>query len=336
MATLTVPGTVPADYGRDVTADLQAIIDGATDGDIIRCQPWGQYRVDGTLDLSGRSLEIRGNGATFRRWADVTDREAAHITADTPGTLTIRRLTIHGNAGGTQYYPRGTIGYDATREAQHGINVLACAHLTLIGFNVRNIWGDKVYLGKNSADVWCDDVRISESAGGWSHRHSIGISGARNVSSENNSWGSSWRSGVDLEPNDAAGGYDSVTFSGDTWDYHRLNWIASSAAAGTGTDLFAIDCYGTTSPLSVDIAGAMTHNGVTIDNCESLCASGGPSGACMNLHNVANVIVTNNTQPLQAGRTPPMRVARFYDASDVELTLPHAGITYTGNTADLG
>jgi hypothetical protein len=70
----------------------------------------------------------------------------------------------------------------------------------------------------------------------------------------------------------------------------------------------------------------------TIDSCSSPAMQGNSSGAVMSFKNMDGfVTVTNNVQPLQPGRTPPMRVARFD-----ESTTANAVITYEGNTPDLG
>jgi hypothetical protein len=326
VANVPIPTSVVYDGTVDVTATLQSILNSSSANDVIRFQPFGLYRVDGTLTIP-HTLDIRGAGALIFRFDASAGPAARHITATTIDGLHIRNLGIKGNAGGTLNYPRGPIGYDPNRETQHGIELLGCTNVTLDRVRIRNVWGDKIYCGLNGSNAKCDTVTATGCGGLWSHRHSVTLTGCDNWSSTGNDWGESWRSGVNLEPNSSSGGGSNITFDGDSWGYHHLLWVTSNAAAGTVSNVTFRDCHCDGGALTLNCGGAMTHANWTIDSCSGTQKQGDPSGGVMDFDTVATVTVTDNLNPLQDNRDPAMRIARFTNCTTV---------TYTGNTPDLG
>ena len=66
-AVYDVPSTVAKDCSTDVTAQLLTWIASTPNGSTLQFAPGACYRIEGTLEMRGRSgLTFDGNGATFR------------------------------------------------------------------------------------------------------------------------------------------------------------------------------------------------------------------------------------------------------------------------------
>jgi hypothetical protein len=204
----------------------------------------------------------------------------------------------------------------------------------------NNVWGDAFNFACGISGKPSAYHRVEDFNSGMVHRQSVSVTTGSGISFGGCNFGSSWRSGVDLEPNSNSGLATNILFEDCAWGSHRLNWLAAAPRCGVVSDVTMSRCTDG-SPLSVAVTCDPTYTvggitprraNFTIDSCQSTSGAGGPTGAVMNFNFMnGTVTVTNNVQQLQPNRTPPMRVARF-DA----YTAANAVITYEGNTPDLG
>ena len=91
--TITVSNTNSSGPGS-----LRQVLDDSSDGDLIVLRP-GTYQVSSTNLLVQTSVTIRGAGA--RRTIIRSNGDSRLLTVDSPGTVTIRGLTITGGDAGT-------------------------------------------------------------------------------------------------------------------------------------------------------------------------------------------------------------------------------------------
>jgi hypothetical protein len=123
----------------------------------------------------------------------------------------------------------------------------------------------------------------------------------------------------------------------DLFGYHGLNWV-SMGGGGTVSDLSweGSSVLGPAGDFSegynlkavVPGTTGRTRANFSWDHCVSTGACGNPQGACFQMNNVSGTItVTNVSQYLNPGRTPPMRMVRV--TGDATL------IAF-GNTPDTG
>jgi hypothetical protein len=233
-----------------------------------------------------------------------------------------------------------TVSYNSALEAQHAFTHMSSVHALSNNCSAKNVWGDAFNFTNDISGLPSAHHTVEYFTSGIVHRHGVSITTGDDITFSTCDFGTSWRSGVDLEPNSNNGRATHVLFEDCAWAYHRLHWLAAAPRCGLVSDVTMTRCTDS-SPLLVAVtcdktftAGGITPRraNFTIDSCTSTAMQGGPSGAAM-LFNYTDgfVNVTNNVQPLQPNRTPPMRVARFN-----EYTTANAVITYQGNTPDLG
>jgi hypothetical protein len=96
-AVYQVPASVAADCSVDVTPALLGWFSSVPNGSVLSFGAGGCYRIEGTLELRGRSgLDFEGNGATFRSFNAPDDQRAIWRLVDSSG-IVFNNLTIIGS-----------------------------------------------------------------------------------------------------------------------------------------------------------------------------------------------------------------------------------------------
>src|SRR5207245_2817210 len=144
-------------------------------GGTLRLLTGACYRVDGTLNLTGRShVTIDGNGATLRAYTTGTRQRAFWMLRSSSG-ITLRNLTLIG--------PNATGEYVTNLEAQHGVTVNGSTNVLIDRITVKQTYGDGVAIQQagNGSPAQADGVIVRDSTFQTIGRQGISITHARNV-----------------------------------------------------------------------------------------------------------------------------------------------------------
>ncbi len=339
-----IPNSIRSDGSREVSRDINdwiASIPNGTAGayNTAAFANNGIYWVDDTIEPHSKSyIAFSGNGSTFVRRNEL------------PGTATVIRKRAHWRFNECAWFSYDdlhvegqadpAVGYNSALEAQHTFTHTSSVHSLSNNCTANNVWGDAFNFANSISGLPSAHHNVAYFTSGIAHRHSVSVTTGDDITFSSCHFERSWRAGVDLEPNSNNGLATRILFEDCEWGSHRLHWLAAAPRCGVVSDVTMTRCTDG-SPLLVAVTCDPTYTvgGITprradftIDSCTSTASQGGPSGAVMDFHYTDGfVTVTNNVQPLQSGRTPPIRVARF-DTHTVE----NAAITYEGNTPDLG
>jgi len=339
-----IPGSIRSDGSREVSQEINdwiaSIPNGTADAyNKALFASDGIYWVDDTIEPFSKSyIVFAGNGSTFVRRNQLPGttneiRARAHWRFNQCAFFRYNNLHVEGQAD-------PTVGYNSALEAQHAFTHTSSVQALSNYCTANNVWGDAFNFARDTSGLPSAHHSVNKFTSGTVHRQSVSITTGDDITFSSCNFGTSWRSGVDLEPNSNAGRATHVLFEDCTWASHRLNWLAAAPRGGDVSDVTMRRCtdgspltvYVTCDPTFTDGGITPRRANFTIDSCTTPTGQGAPSGAVMSFRNTDGfVTVTNNVQPLQPGRTPPMRVARF-DA----YTTANAVITYEGNTPDLG
>lgn len=87
----------------------------------------------------------------------------------------------------------------------HGISILGSENVRVVNFDVRNCWGDGLYIGKFKKLNFSQDVVLKDGFLDFNRRNAISITSAKNVKISNlvasNTYGTLPMYGFDIEPN---------------------------------------------------------------------------------------------------------------------------------------
>ena len=300
---------VDASGQTDVTGVLQAFLNASPNNSTVCLVAGGQYRVDGTLVLEGRSgLTLNGQGA---RIFGTTTSNNPKLRLQVGNDLVVSNLTIesvHPEAGTTS-------AHILSREHGHGIGVYGALRVTLgPNLTLRNISGDGVYItgGETSSGFrWSDGATITGCRIERNGRMGVALTdGARNVVVSGCVLDQIAMYAFDIEPNGvvmsgALLGADNVRFSDNTIGRYTIDtsW-APLLFTGTGNGPqrnieFSRNTV-TGGPLRIgvwNVAGSLRSDFRILDNRSSSRIA----GPAMDFSGVAGLTVTGNTQPLSGG-----------------------------------
>jgi hypothetical protein len=222
--TVSVPDSIDASGGTDVTDALQDFLATVANGSTIAFPEGAQYRVDGSIGINGkRNLTVDGNGATvFATTEGERNRTQLNIVDST--RVVVRDLVVKGAnpAGGV-----GDAAYKAELEAQHGINIIGSVGIELDGVTVTDVYGDFVYIGQRRGTDWSRKIWIHDSTFARNGRQGIAVTAGREIVFERNTIGDTRRATIDLEPNNTQGGAEDVFILDNTVGQGRLRFVAS-------------------------------------------------------------------------------------------------------------
>ena len=148
----TVPGSVPSGSvpsgcSTDATSEIRSWIASVPNNSTLVFGAGACYRIEGTLELRGRTLTLDGNGSTFKSLNAPSDQRAMWRAWDS--NVVFRDMTIVGS------YANGGIHNESLQHA-HGID-LRGTHGVVENVSMSDLAGDCVYFGfgasRSSGDV---------------------------------------------------------------------------------------------------------------------------------------------------------------------------------------
>jgi hypothetical protein len=303
----------------DVTAGLQAFIDAVPNGATITFPAHARYRLDGTLNVFDRhGLTFLGQDTSFHHTRRGV-RGTSHWSVLRGKDLVWRDLTLLGqNTDG---------GYTGSLEAQHGWNIAATDGFEIDGCTVKDIYGDFVYMTNYPSKLLAKHGHIHDCTFTTNGRQGISFIGCTDIEIDHNTIQNVARTMFDFEPNNPTQQVHRVSIHDNDLRYHRLNFLG--AGNGTpNTPMSDITVHKNTgfSFGQIIVSGSPTarrSNFTFTDNVADGIPFGIPMGYCMVFRYVDGVTVTGNTQKLQPGRTPKMRLALCADCTNIEVSGNH-------------
>lgn len=241
--TSTTTTVLPAARAADETAALQAVLDAAPLGSTVTVdRPW---EVAGTLTVPKKLvLSFTGQGALVRRSPNAGTRVLPVLVVPVAGSGTrFDNLAVQGPSGCTTNFPTGSGTYvnyyDATVEAQHGVDVRGATDLVFNAPRVNGMDGDGINLAGGAQRVTVNDARLTCNG-----RNAVSVTGASTVAVNRGTFTGSGLWGFDVEPF-GAWSVSSVTVAGATVGMSGGPWLNASGpdfnckvtkVAFTGTD----------------------------------------------------------------------------------------------------
>ena len=257
--------------GDGVTNDTDALIEiFKLGGNIII--PKGEYRIDATSDLkvASNSQIIFQKGAKFKLLPH-NETNYALLKIDNVDNVTIVEPMLDGNKSKNSA---------TTGEWGHGIEIIHAENITIISPNIKNVWGDGIYIGYGyySASLKrTKTISITSAIIDGARRNGVSVCGGDGITIDglavSNIVGTNPQAGIDIEP-EGEGGIEvdlgKVTISGvnaencSTGVELLLNKLANKGLTTNITinGLLTYDCSTgmTIRQLSGDLGGSIELN----------------------------------------------------------------------------
>lgn len=305
-----VPARIDPTAATDVTAALQAVLDGAPNGATIQFPAGARYRLAGTLEVTGRhDLVLDGGGGSFKAIAGTgAARPLIRITGSSG--VTIRDLLLVGaNPQPGVYLP--------SREHDHGVSIVGSSATSLAGLTIDATSGDCVYVA-DQAGAWSDGVSLVDSTCRGPGRNGVAVVGGRNIDVERTAFSNIGYHVLDLEPNQGPPleGAADVTFRANTVTAPVAGFVIAANGWGPVDHVTVAGNVVEGLPLNVTVAPAAgsgyRRSAIEIDaNHSDTIAS--ETDPLMQFEATDDLTITGNVQPLAkatvlAGITDSCRV----------------------------
>lgn len=203
----TIPGSIPADCSRDVTADIAAWIASVPDESTLVFERFGCYRVERTIEVRNRSgLTLFGNGAYFKRF-DLSPPELRYPNANAHwrfvggSDISVQWMGVEGTNTVPDQQPEFG-SYLLEYEFEHGFAFHGVSGVRVEHSWTDAVWGDGILLsgGDQYAPAANRNVTISDFVVDRNGRQGVALSNVDGALLERIEIWHSRRSGFDLEP----------------------------------------------------------------------------------------------------------------------------------------
>jgi hypothetical protein len=231
-----IPPSIPADCSVDVTEALTRWIAGVPDHATLSLGQAKCYRVDGTIEVTGRNqLTLMGNGSRLRSVAAMVsgrtaDDQRAMFRVVRSQSVSFRDLVITG-----AYRSGGTL--DPSLQHALGIDVRGSS-VTVARVTLSRLAGDCIYFGldgvtKSSGDV---DRSVCSSAG----RNGVSVTAGHDISVRTTTVDQVGLDAFDVEPNRGPGwGADRIRFESNKVKGYRVQAFSVVSSAPISDITFA-------------------------------------------------------------------------------------------------
>jgi hypothetical protein len=300
--TVAVPASIDATGATDVSAALNAWVAAQPNGSVLAFPAGATYLLSTALVIDGRKhLVLQGNGATLRSaggWVEANSVVQAFGVSD----IAIRDLTIAGATPTPGIFTPG-------KEGAHGIRMVVGGHVEIAGCTIRDTYGD----GMNT-DYWTDGVWAHDNLVAYTGRCGFAILSGRNILIERNTFDHNGGMVFDIEPYEAPGGADTVTFrdnvslyQGNSRDpflpYGPEDYFFAANGGGAGIRNVTFSGNRITGVMKGIIAvtggtPAWRFTNIVVNDNIATVPTAGP---VIRLAHIDGLTVTGNVQPLTSG-----------------------------------
>ncbi|TWV82414.1 Ig-like domain-containing protein [Moraxella sp. VT-16-12] len=219
------------DGQSDDTTAIQKAIDAVAEkgGGIVEI-PAGTYMVDAV----NNRLHMKSH--VILRLTDDTVLKAITNGETHYDLIRFRNVDNAHIIGGTLEGDREThTGIDG--EAGHGIRLMAATNITIENVTLKNMWGDGIYLGKDSTHpTQNENVTVYQVTSDHNRRQGLSVTHGKNIKILNsifqNTDGTDPRAGIDLEPN-AGQDVSNVEIRGNQFLDNHIGFLVANNSAGS-------------------------------------------------------------------------------------------------------
>jgi hypothetical protein len=290
---------VDATGATDVSDQMAAFLAGVPNGSTIELVRNGRYRIEKTFSISRRqNLTVHGNGATIFATTP-GDRYRANVRVVNSNGITITGLKV---SGGNPGAGSRSLGYDATKEGQHGFDIASSSNVSLLDSSATDTWSDWVHVGQGVAS---NNVLIQRFTGIRSGRQGVSVGSANNFVLESSYFNDAKRSTFDLEPgSQSISTINHVVIRNNTVHGGRLNFVAAHGH-GPVNDVTIQGNRVSAAGIGItvnDLDGGIRTNWKVLNNTSTFPV-GNPSAAAILFMRVNGVVVQGNVQPMQLNRS---------------------------------
>jgi hypothetical protein len=315
-----VPTSIPADCSVDVTQPILSWIASVPNNSTLSFGA-GCYRVEGTLQLTGRSgLDFEGNGATFRSFSTPAPQRAIWRAIASSG-LVFHNMTIQGS------YANGGV-HDPNLQWAHAIDLRGTS-AEVANVTMTDVAGDCVYFGLGYDSVTPSSGSVHDSTCLRNGRNAVSVTAGKNILVQRMTTDKIGYTAFDVEPDynvGAGSGSDGVTFDSNTIGSYYLYAYAIVENAPNHNETFSNNRL-SGQPLRIGIVNPGSHNfrpqSITIDGNSATLAQWAPA---IDVRNVDGITITGNTIPMTSGAMA---------ALDNTCGANVSGDTYTGGSTEV-
>jgi hypothetical protein len=292
-AGITVPASIDASGGSDVSSALMSFIAGVPNGSTIVFRAGGTYRINVALKISGKSnITFNGNGATIKAVGSGSNENYSLFYFVTYGGGNSGIKVRNFNLVGSDPTP-GT--FSSGQEGQHGILVDGGTNFEIDHNTFSAAFGDGVEVNSGASYVRIHDNTFT-SAG----RNGLSVIWGNHVEFDHNTLGHMGYMPFDVEPNTSSQPSSFVAIHDNATGYWSNAFFAVDGSQ-TGAAIHDISVTNNTSTgksLLTVVTGPGRKQNITFSGNRSTVSSGGP---VLQFSRVDGLTVTGNTQSLSSG-----------------------------------
>ena len=304
----TVPGSVPSGpvpsrCAVDATSEIRSWIASVPNNATLVFAAGACYRIEGTLELRGRTITLDGNGSTFKSLNAPSDQRAMWRAWDS--NVVFRDMTIVGS------YANGGVHTPSLQHA-HGID-LRGTHGVVENVSMSDLAGDCVYFGF-SASRSSGDVHDSSCRG--IGRNAVSITAGDDIRVARVTTDRIGYIAFDVEPNEGPGnGSSRVWFNSNTIGAFKIAAYSVIGNAPIADHAFTNNRV-VGQRMKIEVTNR-AHRPQRLRISGNSSDTAGPPSA-MNLYGVDGLTVSGNLVPMTGG---PMA---YIDSS--------CGVSVSGNS----
>jgi hypothetical protein len=315
------PPPLATDCSVDVTLQVLNLIAATPNGGTLTFQAGGCYKIEGTLEFSGRSnLTLDGNGATFRSFTVPADQRAMWRVVASSG-IVLKNMTLAGS-----YCCGGTL--DESLQHAHAID-LRGTNAEIANVTAQDMAGDGVYFGLGYDGTTASSGSVHDSTLQWVGRNGVSLVAAHDVRVDRTRIHLAGFDSIDIEPNTTGPGVQRVTMDSNTITGGFRLYAFSIVPQRPVSDI-AFTNNTLTVPLRVGVLSFPSRpQRVTITGNTSTANANPPA---MDIHNTDTATITANTVPITANTVP--MTSETMAAVDNSCNVNVSGNTFPGGATE--
>jgi hypothetical protein len=330
-ATYQLPTTIAHDCSVDVTQPILSFIGTVPNGAVVSFAGGACYRVEGTLELDGRSgLDLEGNGATFKSLNAPSDQRAMWRIVDS-SNIKLQNMVVQGS-----YKSGGT--FTSSLQHAHAVDVRGSS-VDLGGLTMTDVAGDCVYFGLGWTSTPARSTgTLHDSTCLRTGRNAVAVAAGDNIVVQRVTTGTIGYDVFDVEPNSGAGfGSNNVTFDGNSIGSSKLNAYSVVESGPVANQSFTNNRFvgvGARIAVSDPASAGYRAQGVRISGNSSTVPQ---PPAAINVDNVDGLTISGNSIPVAGGPMAAITAScgiavsgnSYPGGSQEALVYPYANCTQT-------